>query len=180
MANHTRTFDLASLPKSRKEAVEGGFSHYFKGVPCPNGHLRPRFVSNSKCMDCNRALTKKSNLRPRARKLQAEAYKRYSQTPKGRAASRRSQNSRRAVKGNALPIWQDRSEVAEFVGMCPPDYHVDHIIPLNGSTVCGLHVTANLQYLPAQENMRKSNKVDPLTLDHAICVLPGYRTYTHG
>jgi hypothetical protein len=28
--------------------------------------------------------------------------------------------------------------------------------------------------------MRKSNKVDPLTLDYAICVLPGHRTYTHG
>lgn len=65
---------------------------------------------------------------------------------------------RRAIKLNATPKWADLNAIMEFYKNCPDGYHVDHIIPLQGKNVCGLHVLENLQYLPASENMSKGNK----------------------
>lgn len=69
---------------------------------------------------------------------------------------------RRARILEATPKWLTEDhwkQIREIYDNCPPGYHVDHIMPLQGKELCGLHVPWNLQYLTADENRKKKNKV---------------------
>lgn len=52
----------------------------------------------------------------------------------------------------AYHLAQLRTQMTGF------EWHVDHIIPLQGKKVSGLHVPSNLQVIPSSENVKKSNK----------------------
>jgi hypothetical protein len=77
---------------------------------------------------------------------------------------------RRAGRCNQTPSWANEQLIAayykeakrleELTGI---KFHVDHIIPLQGELVSGLHVETNLQLLPAHENQAKNNSFDPET-----------------
>jgi hypothetical protein len=67
----------------------------------------------------------------------------------------------------ACPAWADRGKIREMykeakrltkeTGLL---HSVDHIIPLKGETVCGLHVHNNLRVSLHIVNMRKANKFE--------------------
>ena len=75
--------------------------------------------------------------------------------------------ARNAAKRSASPNWitgEMRAEIAAFYrqseelsALTGVKHEVDHIVPLRGKTVCGLHLPWNLQVIPAHENRRKSN-----------------------
>lgn len=74
---------------------------------------------------------------------------------------------RRAAKLNATPPWLSDADKAHInrtyklaqmmQDITGDKYHVDHIVPLQGKNVCGLHVPQNLQVLRADLNLSKSN-----------------------
>lgn len=71
-------------------------------------------------------------------------------------------NARRCAERRATPSWADFKSIAAVYKSCFAiasesgiPHHVDHIIPLRGKLVCGLHVHNNLQVIPASDNLRK-------------------------
>ena len=66
---------------------------------------------------------------------------------------------RRATKLNATPKFANLNKIKEIYKNCPKGYVVDHIVPLQGKNVCGLHVEWNLQYLTPLENSSKYNRL---------------------
>jgi len=68
------------------------------------------------------------------------------------------QSEYRASKLHRTPGWADLIAIKQFYANCPNNMAVDHIIPLQGKSVSGLHVENNLQYLSPADNSAKYNK----------------------
>ena len=74
----------------------------------------------------------------------------------------------------AIPAWltdEDKRRINEIYKECRLmtertgiQHHVDHIIPIRGKNISGLHVPENLQILTASENCSKKNSFDAGTL----------------
>jgi len=85
--------------------------------------------------------------------------------------SRERSAAKRARRKKAMPPWLTKDqhrEIRKFYAMAAmmhdengKVFHVDHIVPLNGESVSGLHVPWNLQILSPKENMKKYNKFKP-------------------
>lgn len=70
----------------------------------------------------------------------------------------------RLAKAKAVPAWADLNAInatyvtaARMTDATGILHHVDHIIPINGKEVCGLHVHNNLRVVPYFENTAKGN-----------------------
>lgn len=190
---------------SRDKASALGLKRYFTGLPCVNGHVCERQVSNATCMACARSrvpseqskrknsergrnwylarreaelLRRRENYRinrDRYTKLNAE----YRATRKHEQSARRRRHyeqnahrykaqsiARRDFTKRATPAWANMEAIHSFYRAAAEvslstgiKHHVDHVIPLRGKTVCGLHVETNLQVITATENMAKKDRL---------------------
>jgi hypothetical protein len=111
---------------------------------------------------------KRKAARTEEQKLAFHAYlkKHYESN---RAAYAAKCGKRRASKLNATPSWADLKAIKAVYAEARRVsletgvlHHVDHVVPLQGKLVCGLHVHYNLQVIPAKDNLSKATKVEDI------------------
>lgn len=139
-------------------------SKKYSGTFCRTCYEKIKFVTyrDKKGVDSYRAMIRDwaSNNKDRQRIYEKRYYTKLRQeNPKKLSAK---STAWKKLLRKATPKWlsrAERKEIQKFYENRPEGYHVDHIIPIRGKSVSGLHVLWNLQYLPAEENMKKGNRV---------------------
>ena len=144
------------------------------GKPCKRGHVAKRYSKNGACVECARMASSKW----RKSEEKREEYNQYQQEYSGHnlrllrkyiSDSREIYFDHRYRKLKALkfatPKWVNHDDIRYMYKEClrlsdemKMDLEVDHIVPLKGRNVCGLHVSYNLKVVSHSLNRIKANK----------------------
>ena len=148
------------LPSSAKEAKDLDLPRYFTGKPCKRGHLAERFTTSATCVECARMHF--STWREKNAESDRKSSREWQKNNRAKVIASIARYE--AGRDQRTPFWADMKaidavyeearRISEETGV---PHHVDHIVPLHGKKVSGLHVHYNLQPIPAIENKRKSN-----------------------
>src|SRR5271157_4752772 len=138
---------------------------------CKRGHVR---IKTGACTECEslrlaaRYAEKRDEILACAKERQTE-QRRAAGVPirrdgRDQGAANASVRLYQARKNQRLPIWADKEKIQIVYKLAKQMQRelgmrmaVDHIIPLKGEVVSGLHVHENLRIIPFAENARKSN-----------------------
>lgn len=159
-------------------------ANWLKNNPPPFPELRTVEMSSDQYKAHRSWLSQKDYAKNKSRRLEAQA--RYAaenpekiiannrrrspkrNSPEGRATSRRYRAQRRAAQLQRTPAWADPERVNEIYRTAADisaetgiPHHVDHVMPLQGRNVSGLHHQDNLLVVPGAENLSKSNIFEP-------------------
>jgi len=118
---------MPAYPLSRQSALKKNKPYYRTGKVCSNGHVSIRYSNNGRCVKCDDEIYKKNRY---------ESIK--TRTPNW--------TNLEMIRS----IYDEKKKLGR-------EYHVDHIIPLHGRFVSGLHVPENLRIIKRTENLKKGN-----------------------
>ena len=121
-----------------KKAAKDGAKFFSSPLPCKRGHTALRRVSNGCCLECE--------------KLTDGAQ--YKNHYKSRKREARPKNLTIEQKREIWSIYRECRKLSRETGI---PHEVDHIVPLAKG---GKHVASNLQILTADQNRRKSCRLD--------------------
>lgn len=175
------------IPTTGKEARRLGLPRYFTGIKCKRGHLSDRYSDGGQCIACDKERDRPEGQRQSTIKRYYEKNKEkcmaatkrwkkssgmaYEYTKRSRAKNPAlvyfANAKRHASKLQRTPPWLNAGELFEIqciykycsalrgIGL---KYEVDHVVPLQGDLVSGLHVPWNMQILTSFENGSKGNR----------------------
>jgi len=126
---------------SRSEALNRG-DIFYEGNPCILGHTT-RYVKNNACKECSteqRKINNKINHPIRSNRVKKASI--LKDIPE--------------QKEWLSKIYAEAKRMTEIFGV---EIQVDHIVPIKGKDVCGLHVPWNLQLTTKTFNCSKKNKI---------------------
>jgi hypothetical protein len=139
--------------------------------PCMAEYIRRWRAAHPDREDLEKARARKTRWRTNNREYHNSVSARWARRNPDKVAA--NWISRERCKQQARVAWADPekikaiySEAALATKIFEVPYHVDHIVPLKGENVCGLHWEDNLRVLLGTKNLSKKNKLLP---EHAAC-----------
>lgn len=156
----------AYMLRWRKENKDKGRKHAktYRNSSGGKRNMKQYLEKNKEKISKQQSTYYKKNFK-KIQEWQADYYK----SDTGKAIKNAHGNRRRAIQLKATPEWANLEKIKVLYekaiwleSITGLKYHVDHIIPLKGVEVCGLHVWENLQILEASLNLKKNNKWEVL------------------
>jgi len=137
---------------------------FMKGVPNPHGKVAYSQLSREEQLAYMREKNRASYLK-KVGKLKRRSP--LEMTDELRKQYYRDKANNRATRAKGARIRDDftrfvTSEAHKLRGLREQltgiQWHVDHVVPLKGKEVSGLHIWSNLAVIPKGDNLRKGNK----------------------
>jgi hypothetical protein len=150
-------------------------------LSCFTKHPQAADGYQPKCRHCRKAYDAGRYESVRDKQIASARAWNLANPEKAREAVRKADAKRRGAKNasrkqydemlvQATPKWADLDairmfyEVADVLSRGGVKFHVDHLVPIRGKEVRGLHVQDNLRVIPAFLNLKKGNRLQSAIL----------------